>query len=426
MKSYQVALKPSSVLKKITQTQNQVSSVEKKVSIDFLVLRGGGGHYATYKALRSIIEQQQLPWELNVTFADTIAEHLAAQNQSLDIYRLFGTNSDEFYDRIQQNGWSWVYRFLIRLNKLLIQLNYEAGVKILEENWRKKTPDLVISVVPFFNKGLWESLNRVKPNTPIVTLLIDFADCPPGYWIEPETTNYVVCGTEKAVEQARDLGVAEDRIVQTSGMVIHPRFYQPISCDRRLERQRLGLDPDCMTGLVLFGANGSNVMLDIAKRLEAFDQKLQLIFLCGRNEEVAASLRKHKSLQKRLVVTFTEDIPYYMHLADFFIGKPGPGSVSEALAMKLPVIVQRNFSTLPQERSVCDWIEQREVGLVIRHFRQIDTAVQKMLQPERYTQYRANVTGVDNHAVLEIPEILQQILTTHTCESSLPSESVYC
>ena len=37
---------------------------------------------------------------------------------------------------------------------------------------------------------------------------------------------------------------------------------------------------------------------------------------------------------------FTKEVPYYMRLSDFFIGKPGPGSISEALAMKLPVLVE--------------------------------------------------------------------------------------
>ena len=39
---------------------------------------------------------------------------------------------------------------------------------------------------------------------------------------------------------------------------------------------------------------------------------------------------------------FTAEMPYYMQLSDFFIGKPGPGSISEAIAMRLPVIVESN------------------------------------------------------------------------------------
>ncbi len=57
-----------------------------------------------------------------------------------------------------------------------------------------------------------------------------------------------------------------------------------------------------------------------------------------------------------------------MQLADFFIGKPGPGSLSEALAMHLPVIVERNAWTLPQERYNADWVLENEVGLVLPEF----------------------------------------------------------
>lgn len=406
------------------------SHPKKKVSIDVLVLRGGGGHYATYNALRAIVEQQKLPWKLNVIFADAIAhapaslsaprlgeaeiaESVKEQNKALDISQLLGTISDKFYDYIQRNGWGWIHLLTIHLHKLLIELIHNLDVSLLEENWRKQQPDLIVSVVPFHNKALWKSVRKAKLNTPIVTILTDFADCPPGYWIEPKTKNYLVCGTEKAVQQARVLGVDPEHIIKTSGLVIHPRFYQPINVDRRLERQKLGLDPDCMTGLVLFGANGSKTMLDIAKRLECLQQKLQLIFLCGRNEKVASSLQKHKSLQKRVVVTFTEDIPYYMHLADFFIGKPGNVSISEALIMKLPVIVEHNFLTLPQERYAADWIQEQEVGITIPSFRNIRQAVEKLIEPKNFTRYHANVAAINNQAVFEIPDILNRVITTN-------------
>ena len=195
--------------------------------------------------------------------------------------------------------------------------------------------------------------------------------------------------------------------------MINPRFYEPIVSDRAQERQRLGLDPDCLTGLVLFGGNGSKVMLEIAKRLESFQQKLQLIFICGHNEELAMALRESKGVQKRFVTTFTKDIPYYMHLCDFFIGKPGNVSISEALVMKLPVIVERSAATMPQELYTTDWIQQQQLGLVIRSFRDIDRAVEQFLQPENFARYRANVAAMNNRAVFEIPDILQKILATN-------------
>ncbi len=150
-------------------------------------------------------------------------------------------------------------------------------------------------------------------------------------------------------------------------MILHPRFYQPISCDRRAERKQRGLDPDLPTGLVLFGGQGSDAMLEIAERLDAEGpHNLQLIFICGRNEKLADALRRRRSRLRSFVEGFTTQVPFYMRLSDFFIGKPGPGSVSEAVAMRLPVIVERNAWTLPQERYNAEWILEKQVGLVVQ------------------------------------------------------------
>ena len=319
-----------------------------------------------------------------------------------------------------QSGWTWLWLLMMRLNKLLVKLNYKMGVSLFEQRWREQQPDLIVSVMPLFNKVIWESIQKAKPGTPVVTILTDFADCPPAFWIEPETDNYLVCGTEKAVQQARTLDVKADRIIKTSGLVIHPNFYQPFSGDRRSERQKLGLNPDCPTGLVMFGGNGSQVMLDIAKRLESFQDKLQLIFLCGRDRELASALRQSKGQQKRFVTTFTEDIPYYMRLADFFIGKPGNVSISEALAMKLPVITEGNALTMVQEKYCCESIKEKDVGIVISNFREIEQAVAKLIQSGNYARYRANLNNFNNQAVFEVVDFLQTILEQRSPACSEP------
>ena len=91
----------------------------------------------------------------------------------------------------------------------------------------------------------------------------------------------------------------------------------------------------------------------------------------------------------RFIEGFTSEIPYYMHLSDFFIGKPGPGSISEALAMKLPVIVESNAWTLPQERYNTEWVREHGVGVVLPNFRGISAPVSELLGS--LDEYRARV-----------------------------------
>ena len=67
-----------------------------------------------------------------------------------------------------------------------------------------------------------------------------------------------------------------------------------------------------------------------------------------------------------MVVGYTTDVAHYLRLADFFIGKPGPGSLSEALHCGLPVIVTRNAWTMPEERYNTDWVRE-QVGITLTH-----------------------------------------------------------
>jgi 1,2-diacylglycerol 3-beta-galactosyltransferase len=125
---------------------------------------------------------------------------------------------------------------------------------------------------------------------------------------------------------------------------------------------------------------------------------------------LAAELRGIQGKIRKYVEGFTTEVPYYMRLADFFIGKPGPGSISEALAMQLPVIVERNARTLPQERYNADWVLAKQVGLVGRDFGQIAQTVEELLEPGNLARFRSNAAAVNNRAVFEIPNILNEIM----------------
>ncbi|RUR85713.1 glycosyltransferase [Chlorogloeopsis fritschii PCC 9212] len=380
-------------------------SYEKTFSVHIFTLNAGGGHYATLKALNAIAEQQKRPWHITVTDIGQLTD-------LLDPYKkLFGVNANEMYNDMLSMDWTWFHPVSMFLDKFFINLLYPQAVKLGEQHWnQQKAIDLVISLVPLHNRAIWESLQRVKPGTLMATILTDFADCPPHFWIEPKTKSYFICGTERATNQARALSVSKEYIVQTSGLIVHPRFYQPISSDRPTERQRLGLDPNKITAIVSFGAKGCATILDIARDLERISDKVQVIFLCGTNKKLAQALQERPTQLKQHIQGFTEDVPDFMNLADFLIGKPGSISISEAIIMNLPMIVDRNYSTLINEKYNADWILEKQVGMVIKSFKQIVPAVEELLKPENWLRYKANVTAIQNRAVFEVPDVLQGIL----------------
>ncbi len=366
--------------------------------IDFIYFYAGGGHRAAATALKSVIEQQQRPWEIRLVNLQEILD-------VLDVFRkVTGIRLEDLYNTMLAKGWTLGAKHLLKGVHGVIHVNHRATVRLLIDLWKRTTPDLVVSLVPNLNRALWESLRTAVPSVPFVNILTDLADYPPHFWMERQT-QYVICGTDKAVEQARAIGHSPEHIFRASGMILGPQFYQPVTVDRKAERVKLGLDPDRPTALVLFGGQGSQVMKEIARRLP----DTQLIFICGRNQKLAAELRALPAVgAARFIEGFTKEIPYYMHLCDFFLGKPGPGSVSEAMAMHLPVIVESNAWTLPQERYNAEWVRDRDVGIVVRNFREVVPAVERMLA--RLGEYRANVERIENRAVFEIPDFLERIL----------------
>lgn len=388
--------------------------------------QGGGGHYATYRALKAIAKRRNLPWEFQVTDMDDIITELAQAGDIQNAYEKFGMSGHDLYNLMVKGGWTWLWPLKMRLNKLMVRMNHQVGVNIFAEHWRSQQPDIVVSVMPLYNKGLYESLQKAKPGTPYVTVMTDFADCPPAFWLDPEAGNTVVCGTQRAVEQAQSLDISPNRLVQSSGLVIHPSFYTRADLSMRElgdQRRALGLDTDKPTGIVTFGGNGSKEMIAIAERLERLGNRGQFIFVCGRNAEVADAIRAYSGLQKRVVVGFADDMASYMQLSDFFVGKPGNVSVSEALAMNLPVITECSWRTMSQEKYCAQWVEAQGVGLVVPTFDQVVQAVEQIIQPETHAQYRANLKRLSNRAVFEVADLIEAMLK-QTGSVELPEEEI--
>ena len=380
----------------------------KKVHVVFH--DGGGGHRNAAVALQTVISQQQRDWQVELIQFQDLTDRL-------DVLRkLTGIRIQQQYNILLQNGWTLGSTYLLRVLQATIRLFHRPLVNLLEKVWREKPADLLISVIPHFNRQICESWTKVYPGRPFVTIITDLADFPPRFWIEPIKDQYVIAGTEKAADQARAMGHDDAHIFLTSGMILRPDFYVEDNSDPVALRREMGLREVLPTAIVLFGGHGSKVMFDITERLNAAGLPLQLILICGRNDELAAKLRTHQWKMPIHVVGFTKEVHRLMRAADFLIGKPGPGSIAEAMVRKLPVLIECNAWTLPQERYNAEWVTEKGVGIVLNSFENVVEGVKRMLDPEALAAFRSNVAVQKNRAVFEIPEILAKLLGEPSAE----------
>jgi len=376
-------------------------------SLELVFFDAGGGHRSAANALSEVVRLEGRDWDVQLMNLQELLDEM-------DVFRkITGIRLQDIYNLMLRKGWTLGSPQLLPLMHGVIKMLHGQQVSMLEKYWKGKNLDMVVSVIPNFNRALFQGMAKALPGVPMVTILTDMADYPPSFWIEKQP-QYLICGTEKARQQALAMGHAKERVFLTSGMILNPKYYQPVDVDRVPELEALGLDPKLPTALMMFGGEGSARMLDIARQLNASTLDLQMIAICGKNEKLRRELQNMPRRIPMHIEGFTREVPRFMRLSDFFIGKPGPGSISEAVAMGLPVIVECNAWTLPQERYNASWVEERGVGIALKSFSKgIVEAAGQMVDSRRRAEFSGNVKAISNRAVYEIPEILSGILASH-------------
>lgn len=380
----------------------------ERARIRLIYIEAGGGHRASAVALQKVLLEMKPEWQ-----AETI--NLRDLLEPLDfIRRLTGVRVENFYNGLLKNNLTAGIGSMLRILHLMVRQMHPRMVAALTGYWTRERPDLVVSLIPHFNRAIFEGLRGADAKvgnklTPVATIMTDLADYPPHFWIEPQE-QYVICGTAMAARQALAAGLPERFILRSSGMIVRPEFYRFDELPREAERATLNLEAKLPTGVVMFGGFGSHRMELIARRMASARLNTQLIFMCGHNRRLAETLAAMRLPYPHHIVGFTDQVPYFMRLADYFIGKPGPGSLSEALVTGLPVIVERNALTMVHERYNTDWVLQNGIGAVVRSFTEVDNAIASMLDPERMSAFRRRIAAMRNRAVFEIPDMLESIM----------------
>lgn len=348
--------------------------------VEIVYFNAGGGHRSAANALQKVMTQKH-GWEVVLTNLFDI----------LDPKRLFQRivrhDHEDLYNKALASGFTIGLGPQLKVLQATIRAQRKSFATKLREHWAVTKPDFVVSVIPNFNLPIGDSIDG-----PFATVITDLSDLPPHFWIEPELKNqHVIAGTEFARAQAIVAGILPKRVHLVSGMVLRPEFYESPELTTR-ERVR-------PTGLVMFGGIGSKEMVPIAEALH----KRWLILVCGKNEKLHKQLVGLKN-PKHAIVGFVSDMPSIMRQCDYFIGKPGPGSISEAVHMGLPVIVPLNAFTMPQERWNVEFVKAEGLGIVVKSFKDIDQDVSNLIT--RLPELQANTRRSQNRAVFEIPDVL--------------------
>jgi 1,2-diacylglycerol 3-beta-galactosyltransferase len=313
--------------------------------------------------MRTVLEAQG---GSRVTLVNPYRETLA----DLDPFtRWTGRSVEDTYNTIILGGdrTGLVCLGFFALSLVAAALMRRTGRQAFARLWARTEPDLVVSVLPVLNPAMRDAL-KTRPGgaVPFAIMMTDWAEVWPFVWFPRGNRYAAIAGTEPGLARLRAKRHPEDRIFATGGLLIRPQFLEPLPDDLGASRVECGLEPDRPTAVLAYGGHGSPRMLALAEAVAEAGSGLQLIFLCGRNEALAQKLKAANLPYPHLILGFREDVHRYLMLADLFVGKAGPQSVSEAMALGLPLLVDAR-RVLPQERALTRWVKSSGVGLTFRH-----------------------------------------------------------
>jgi hypothetical protein len=380
------------------------SMPEPPPEVVLYVVDAGGGHRATARALVAAAEERQLVVRLSVV---NIKDVLAP----LDVFRrTTGTTLEDVYNAMIRRQYTRYLVPLLRTYQWLIRRLRPRLVQLVAADLAPRRPALVLSLFPNFNAVFAAAVKQACPGVSFRVLLTDFADFPPGFWMEPEVDG-VILASDHAVEQAARMGLADRRVIRTSGMVLHPRFYPRASAERRQQlRSELGLTPEDQAVLVLFGGKGSPEIEPLCAALLREAPGARVIAVCGDNPRLYERVaRLAEGSGGRLTgLGFTDRMAHLMSACDLLVTKPGPGSLAEAFHLRIPVVVCCNESTIPQERFNASFVETQGVGLSVPDWRDMAGAAAGLLaDPSRLAGMRERLAALpENTAVYEVLDFM--------------------
>ncbi|MGB6985954.1 MAG: glycosyltransferase [Candidatus Aquilonibacter sp.] len=374
----------------------------------FLISDTGGGHRSAANAITAALDEIEEPFAFEHRIED-VAAHCAFPLTQLGLgYSMALRYAPPVYGALYYatNG-RRRYRALVRFCEPLYR-------ERLRDLFLSYNPDVIVSVHPLLNHAaLRARADAGMQHVPIVTVITDLGKVHES-WLMPDADAVVVPARE-VYERALSRGISPNRL-RLLGQPIHPRFDDVVGTKEELRKQ-LGLPEDRLIVMLMAGGEGGGKLLPTTLALARARLPIHLLVVCGRNEPLREKLGEmSRSLPTPMTVLgFTDKIPEYFRAVDLLVTKAGPGSLAEANAAQLPVVV---YDYVPgQERGNVEFVRHNGLGTVAIHgAAEVVRAVRSMIRtPHRLDEIRRNQELVaPKRSSRRIAALIAQIADTGT------------
>lgn len=270
-------------------------------------------------------------------------------------------------------------------------------------------PDVIVSVHPLLNHITIRALKDVDFHIPFVTVVTDLVTAH-NSWFARGADAYIL-PTEYAREVALKQGIEPGR-VHILGMPIDPKFTQTLESKQEL-RRKLGLQPGLPVVLLVGGGEGAMGLRSAVHAISHARLPVQLLIITGRNKHLYVQLQRERSslhIPAR-VFGFVQNMHEMMHASDVIVTKAGPGTICEALACNLPIILSGYVPG--QEEGNVAYVEQNKVGILAYDSVELINILRRLVKPgsELFRQEQENARRISRpRASFDIANFILNLL----------------
>jgi len=329
-------------------------------SVLFLYSETGGGHRTAAQAIDTELHRLASPHgePLRTRLVDAVAVcgEFPLRESIISYGTLLNVRPSPYAAIYHLSDGRKRYRVFGELGKPFIRRKFR---RLIEET----KPDLVVSVHPLLNVLARETLDALGSKARLITVITDLVTIHHSWTAAGVSDHYFVPSPEAfEVCLERDIPFAR---LHDFGLPIRDGFWPPAG-DRSKQKAALGLNPRAPTLLVMAGGEGRGLIPRMLPELAPLFRSLSIeaVIVAGRNARLRRRLSKMSALLESgaTILGFVENIAEYMRAADALLTKAGPGTIAEAAASGLPVMIADYVAG--QEFGNLDYVQRRGSGVV--------------------------------------------------------------
>lgn len=365
-----------------------VTSERKKIII--FTSAAGRGHLSATEALQEYLGDQ---YELKVVYPVRDILH------ELDfIHNITGGTyyAEELYNYFLAHKQIGLVRTMVSVGQIFISLRRGAIERLIDNYIETETPDMIISDMPTVNGATQRVAQR--RGIPFWVIPTDFDLSGFLFQVYKSNTDSFLVNyplQDAMVQQTARASRLTATHYTAIGMPVREQFLK--TYDKATLKRKYKIPAEKQVIMVMMGGRGNQSIKRFAAELVQIEKPVHYLFCIGQQAALKEPLEMLERAQQVTlsVIEFTPHVAELMAISDLFITKSGGQSISEALYMGLPMLVDATDQPLEWEQLNRILVQKRGWGMLFKRLNRLVPIIEGLLEdPVQIAAWKANIQAL--------------------------------